>query len=187
LGLVLSLWAPRPADTSAFHRVCAAMAERFADPKDATTADHLARTRLLIADGLTEADTARLEKLGKRGRDSKPDNAARLETYGAALYRSGQVLHEAGQAPAAAAKYREALKQLEAAVKNNGKEGSVWQQCFLAMTHQRLGHASEARVWLDKAVGQIKHAKNPDWESRVEWHYLRQEAERTLGLLPSSW
>jgi hypothetical protein len=187
LGLLLSLWAPRPADTSAFRRVCAAMVERFADRNDATTREQLARTRLLIADELTEADTARLEQLGKIARDSQPDSAGALETYGAALYRSGQALHEAGQAAAAAAKYREAVGQLKAAVGNNGGKGTVWQHCFLAMAHHRLGHVAEAQAWLQKAAAQIEQAKEPGWESRVQWHYLHQEAARTLGTLPPSW
>jgi WD40 repeat protein/serine/threonine protein kinase len=180
-GLLLSLWPHGATETTVFRRACAEMAQRFPEPKDAPTRNHLARTRLLVAEGLTEADTARLEQLGKAARDSKPNSEGFLETYGAALYRSGQVQHAAGKMQAADAKFREALDQLDAAVQENRKGGSVWQQCFLAMAHHRLGNDKEARAWLTKAVRQIEAAKKLDWESRVEWHYLRQEAESTLG------
>ena len=180
LGLVLGLWPRGPADTSAFLRVCADMAERFPEPADARTGVYLAFPRLLVADGLTEADTARLDKLARTARDSEPDNSAYSGLYGAALYRSAQVLQGAGQSPAAA-KFREWLQQLDAAVKKNGKGGSVWQQCFLAMTHHRLGHVEEGRAWLTKAVRQFQAMVNPEWEVRVQWYSLRQETEITLG------
>jgi hypothetical protein len=180
-GQVLSLWPRGQDDASAFRRVCADMAVRFPAPTDAATADLLARTRLLIADGLTETDTTRLEKFARTARDSKPDSAAYLETYGAALYRSGELLDRAGQASAAAAKFRAAVEQLDAAVKEHNEGGSVWQQCFLSMAHQRLGHVQEGRNRLRDAVRKMKEAKHPPWESRVEWHLLRQEAEITLG------
>src|SRR5262249_1550511 len=153
------------------------MAEHFPAPSDAETADDLAWTRLLIADGLTEADTARLEKLAKTARGSKPGSEAYLEPYGAGLYPSGQPLPADGKAPAAAAKFREALEQLNAAVKENGKGGSVWQHCFLAMAYHRLGQVEQARDWLTKAVRQIEGAKNTGWEARLMSHSLREEAE----------
>jgi len=174
LRLVLGLSPLSQVDTAAFRHVYDEMAARFPAPTDAATADILAYTRLLVADGLTEADTARLEQLAKTALDSKPDSEAYLETYGAALYRAGQVLDRVGKKPADA-KFREAVEQLD------GKGGSVWQQCFLAMAHHRLGHVEEARAWLTKAVRQIEAAKNSGWEERVQWHFLRQEAETTLG------
>jgi tetratricopeptide (TPR) repeat protein len=181
LAILLTLWPRGQADTSAFQRVCSAMAERFPAPKLTSTAVNLAWTRLLVGDELTESDTARLEKLARFALDSNTEDQGYLETYGAAIYRCGQVLHGAGKPNAAGPLFRNALVFLEAAVKKQGKGGSVWQQCFLAMTHHRLGNVEEARAWLTKAVRQIEQAKSPGWESRVEWYYLREEAERTLG------
>jgi WD40 repeat protein/serine/threonine protein kinase len=181
LGLVLGLWPRGQTDTSAFRRVCAEMTERFPAPADAATADYLAWTRLLVADGLTEVDAARLERLAAKAQESMPDSAECLETYGAALYRVGQVLQATGQAPAAVAKFRDAVKQLDVAVKKEGNGGSIGQLCFVAMAHQRLGHVEEARAWVTKAVRLIEAAKNPGWESRLQWQVLRQEAEVTLS------
>jgi hypothetical protein len=177
LGLVLSLRGQ--ADTSAYRRVCADMAGRFPAPSDAGTSVYLVYTRLL-ADGWTEADMARLEPLGRIAREAKEDEATCRTIHGAALYRSGQLLERSGQASAAAAKFREAVEQLDAAMKKKGA-GSVLGVCFLAMAQHRLGHVEEARAWLKTAVGAIEAAKNPGWESRVTYHYLRQEAEMTLG------
>jgi hypothetical protein len=129
LGRALSLWPRGPDDTSAFRQVYAEMAERFPAPADAATADSVAWTRLLLADGLTEADTARLEQFSKTARDSKPDSDGYLETYGAALYRSGQLLDRAGNGPAAAAKFDQAIEQLDAAANKTGEASSVWQDC----------------------------------------------------------
>jgi tetratricopeptide (TPR) repeat protein len=164
---------------------------------------NLARTRLLVPDGLGEDGAERLEALGSLAVDRDPDSTDHLETYGAALYRAG--------------KYREAAEQLQAAVDNSDGQGSVWVQCFLAMTYYQLRdekeeplfsvgaaagplawahlhrtHEQSARDWLTKAVRQIENKENPDWkssngsdrkpdwESRVQWFYLRREAEATL-------
>jgi WD40 repeat protein/serine/threonine protein kinase len=163
---VIPLW-PRRADTRAFRRVCDEMAERFAEPKDAATADWLAWTRLLVGDGLDAAQKDRLEKLAKFAVDSAPDDRSFPEAYGAALYRAG--------------KFPQAVQHLKVKKEDNG--GSVWQQMFLAMAHHRLGNDQEARDWLTKAARQIeKNSKERHgWEDEVVWHYLREEAETTLG------
>jgi tetratricopeptide (TPR) repeat protein len=166
---VLPLWPHRPG-TTAFQSVCAEMARRFPDPKAACTADYLAWTRLLVGDGLDREQLARLEKLARFAVDSKPDNGYYRETYGAALYRAG--------------KFKEAIEQLNIAIKKYGEGGSVWQQMFLAMAHHRLNNRKEARDWLTRAVRQIeatRKARKPGRLQQVEWDYLRREAEATLG------
>jgi hypothetical protein len=73
---------------------------------------------------------------------------------------------------------------LKLAVGKQGEGGGrVWQQAFLAMAHHRLRDEKEARKWLTLAVRQIEkeREKEPGWETRVELHYLRAEAETTLG------
>jgi tetratricopeptide (TPR) repeat protein len=163
---LLPLWPRRP-DTKAFRRVCDEMTRRFPAPKDAGTADTVAWTRLLVGDGFDREQLARLEKLARFAVDSQPDSAVYRETYGAALYRAG--------------KFKDAVEQLKIAVE---KDGSVWQQTFLAMSHHLLGNRKEARDWLTRAVRQIEQKRQkekPGWLERVEWNYLRQEAEATLG------
>jgi tetratricopeptide (TPR) repeat protein len=161
---------PRGTDTEEFRRVCDEMAKRFPEPKDAETAYYLARTRLLVGDGLDATRRARLKELAKSAVDREPDNDAYRETYGAALYRAG--------------KFQQAVEQLKLAVGKQGEGGgSVWQQVFLAMAHHRLRDEKEARKWLTQAVRQIekKREKEPGWEMLIQWHYLRAEAETTLG------
>jgi hypothetical protein len=162
---VLPLW-PWGADTKAFRRTCDEMAKRFAEPEDAATADDLARTRLLVGDGLDAAQQAALVKLAKVAVDRKRDNWSYRETHGAALYRAGQ--------------YSQAIDELKIVPM---KSGWVWQPAFLAMAHHRLGEDEEARVWLTQAVRQIEQGEKnrPGFEARIMWHYLRQEAEATLG------
>ena len=60
---------------------------------------------------------------------------------------------------------------------------------FLAMTHHRLGHAEEARQWLEKAVnwtkketeGKIEGAAPLSWNRRLTLEILRREAEQLIG------
>jgi serine/threonine protein kinase len=158
--------------TVEFRRVCDEMAARFPDPNEPATADSIAYTRLLIADGLANdpVSQARLENLARFAVDQDPRSADYRETYGAALYRAG--------------KFREAVAQLNIAIEKAEKSASVWQKLFLAMAHCRLGNQPESRDWLMRAVRQIEAAEkagNPGWEKRLQWHLLRAEAEATLG------
>ena len=50
-----------------------------------------------------------------------------------------------------AGRHEEAVRRLHETLKMEGREGSVTDWLFLAMAHQRLGHAAEARRWLDQA------------------------------------
>ena len=127
--------------------------------------------QLLIAHGLDAERTdpacgtnqaRRRQRTRKRG---LPPNVRRH-----ALYRAGQ--------------FAESVKELDLAVKKTGRVGNGWEQMFLAMAHHRLGQDKEARDWLTKAVRQIEASEKENaygFEQRVEWHYLRQEAETTLG------
>jgi hypothetical protein len=58
---------------------------------------------------------------------------------------------------------------------------------FLALTHERLGHAEQARQWLDKAVREIEpppaeRAKDPapTWNRKLTLQLLRGEAEALI-------
>ena len=71
-----------------------------------------------------------------------------------------------------------------------GGEALDW--IFLAMAHHRLGHAEEARKWLDKTVASIDRSAqdppdgtSPDsriyWKTRLYYRVLRHEAEDLIG------
>src|SRR5262249_5266978 len=87
--------------------------------------------------------------------------------------------------------FEEAIPFLEAAGKVHGSGGNAHNWFFLAMAHHRLGHADEARRWLEKAVGwiepatqgQIKDPRNPiplPWNDRANMGRLRREAEALI-------
>jgi hypothetical protein len=167
---------PRPRrDVSEFLRICTEMEHDFGATRDATTADAVAWTRLLVPDGLDREEAGRLVDLSRRGMEAQPESADYLETHGAALYRAGR--------------FREAVEQLEKAVAKNGEGGSPWQQLFLAMAHHRLGEEDEARRCLERANRQIEEKMNPkekatprpSWEQRLQWGLLRAEAEEVLA------
>ncbi len=63
---------------------------------------------------------------------------------------------------------------------------------FLAMTQQRLGHAEEAKQWLDKAVAWTdkilaeadQGTADLSWNRRLTLKLLRDEATALLGAIP---
>jgi WD40 repeat protein len=98
----------------------------------------------------------------------EPGNSEYLERLGVALYRDGQ--------------FAEAVERLDEAVTKHGQAGTVEAQLYLAMAHQRLGHADDARTWLNRAVARIEQTKGPRPQDKDRWQALRKEAE---GLLKS--
>ena len=48
-------------------------------------------------------------------------------------------------------RYPESLERLQQAQKAHGKNEDAWDWLYLALVHHRLGHAGEARQWLEKA------------------------------------
>ncbi len=102
-------------------------------------------------------------------------------TLGVALYRAGR--------------YQESLDRLELAMKLAG-EGKFTYWIALAMTHHRLGHAAEARRWLDRSLAWIE-ASTPDrpqdpslgypipWDVWMEAQLLRYEAEALIRGSPA--
>jgi tetratricopeptide (TPR) repeat protein len=96
----------------------------------------------------------------------------------AALYRAGR--------------YEDALRRLNEAQTGHGREIGPWNWLFLAMTHHRLGHADEAKKWLEKATQSMDSAEHEDptklsvtprlgWDERVRLQFLRREVEALLA------
>ena len=90
-----------------------------------------------------------------------------LNTLGVALYRAGQ--------------YAEAIPVLERSCSESHGEGAAFDLFFLAMAHQKLGHASQARACFDRAVRWWSEQKNlPSlWVSDLV--VFRAEAEAVLA------
>ena len=109
------------------------------------------------------------------------DNAA---IEGGALSNTvGAVLHRAGL-------WQEAVERLNEAVQLDVKGGQPEDWLFLAMAHHRLGDAAAARQWLARAIQALDtfympgeatdSAQVPSWNQRLEWQFLRGEAESLL-------
>jgi tetratricopeptide (TPR) repeat protein len=114
-------------------------------------------TATLVPDSGIDPPT--LVDLAARAVATDPASAFYHETYGPALYRAG--------------KYKEAVEQLEEAVRLRGGDGSNWQNLFLAMAYHRLGQAAKSREHFDRA----RLDEKASWEEYLLYRRLRQEAE----------
>jgi serine/threonine protein kinase/WD40 repeat protein len=165
-------------DTAGYRQACSRMLDRFGDTREGAIADIVAWTCVLAADAVPDA--SRPLRLAERAGASDPGTNASLRTLGAALYR--------------ACRFAEAVKRLDEATAVY-KRGGDWRQpiaytwLFLAMAHHRLGHALEARRWLDQAVQEIdrptsqnaKNAARNPWNRRLTLQLLRREAEALVN------
>jgi tetratricopeptide (TPR) repeat protein len=108
-----------------------------------------------------------------------------LTTLGAALYRAGRFLEAVQQLREAQTVYKPADEE---------RQSIAYNWLFLAMAHQRLGHAEEAKSWLAKAIELIDRTmrsaakEQPDvppasasaplpWNRKLTLQLLRAEAE----------
>jgi WD40 repeat protein/tetratricopeptide (TPR) repeat protein len=151
----------RAGDGAGYRQVCAAVLQPGKPLSDTGTAVWIC---CLGPDGVT--DWAPVRRVAERLVQEDPA-AGRLTILGALLYRAGQ--------------YDEALRRLTQAVAKGGQGGSVWDRLFLAMAHQRLGHAEEAQKWLKQAVA----ATSRSWPDPQEVQLLRREAEELLKRPPA--
>ncbi|MCI0461972.1 MAG: protein kinase, partial [Gemmataceae bacterium] len=116
--------------TDDYRHTCADLLRRFGQTKDMAVARTVGRTCLLAPDALEDPNI--LVQLAERFAAGKEANAAALGMLGAAFYRAGR--------------FKDAEQKLPSA----GGAASDW--LFLAMVHHHLGHAEEAKKWLDKAL-----------------------------------
>jgi serine/threonine protein kinase/WD40 repeat protein/tetratricopeptide (TPR) repeat protein len=136
-----------------------------------------ARIAALAEKAITESD---------KGQGYVNEDHWHVNQLGAALYRTGR--------------FEEAVKRLTEATKLNPhpyRSNMLPTWFFLAMANHRLGHAEEARRWLDKAVQGTDEAlkppaelpgnsRNPDgviapnWSRKLTLLLLRREAEELI-------
>jgi serine/threonine protein kinase/Flp pilus assembly protein TadD len=166
-------------DADGYRRHCANLfgkLGKLGDTKQPRTAFLVARTCSLAPDA--GPDPAALVRLAERAAQAQPA-AHHLHALGLAHYRAGE--------------YDKAVEQLHKSMRGNWRANAAnW--LVLAMAHQRLGHADEARTWYDKAVrwmdGPGPEAPRDAGDSLRSLHphdslaclVLRREAETLLGL-----
>jgi serine/threonine protein kinase/Flp pilus assembly protein TadD len=174
----------RHANHDGYRNICADMLQRFRKADDPTSVHLLAWTCVLAPEAV--ADTAQPVQLAEKAVANEPKNLQYLCTLGAALYRAGR--------------FEEAVKRLTAASAlqaNERQTAMAYTWFFLAMAHHRLGHADEARRWLDKATQATEEALKPPaeppekpvdapipilpaWNRKLTLHLLRREVAELI-------
>jgi WD40 repeat protein/tetratricopeptide (TPR) repeat protein len=158
-------------DREGYSKLCARELART--PEDST---YFPLVRACVLNPNAVSNPERVVRLAERSLDSAPKDPSRVVDLGAALYRAGKF---------------EAAVQRFADLKSQDY-GGVKGWLFLAMIHHRLGHAEEARKWLDKAVQGIDQREAAEqrpgfdarnklyWRDRLEQQILRREAETLI-------
>jgi eukaryotic-like serine/threonine-protein kinase len=125
----------------------------------------------LGTDGSSDpAETIRLAEKALAGLSG--EEASLAQRYlGAALYRAGHYAH--------------AVVRLEANCQRGAPGGRPWDWAFLAMAHAYLGHAVEARHWLDRMRAPRPSAGPLRVLDELEAGLLRREAEAVVLLDPA--
>jgi serine/threonine protein kinase/tetratricopeptide (TPR) repeat protein len=152
-------------DQKRFRRDCEWLLERYGETQDPDWAGFLAWHCKLIPDAVPEP--AHLVGLAEKAAARHPNSYFHLSNLGGALYRAGR--------------YQEAIQRLEEASKAAGGNDDVFGWIWLAMAHRRLGQASEAQRWFERALRwmvQPAH-KTPNilWSMELELQILCREAE----------
>ncbi len=172
-------------DLDGYRKICAEIIERFLKT-DAPVDDGIftAWTCLLTPDA--GADPAQMVRVAEKALAKWPQGQWQVSQLGTALYRAGR--------------YEDAVKRLtEASALNADPYTSniCYTWFFLAMAHHRLGHADEARHWLDKATQAMDEALKvpaeppgvpvgptgtipPNWNRKLTLQLFRREAEEQI-------
>jgi tetratricopeptide (TPR) repeat protein len=184
-------------DIDSYRKACTRLLGDFGQSKDVNMVNAVAWTCIVAPEAVDDREAVvRCAQAVAKTASKHSDKHPSLQTLGAATYRAGRFqeaighLNDALKAlteqgylliisdPKAAGGVSSRLAQ--------GDDAQDW--LFLAMAHHRLGHAEEARKWLDKAVAAIKQATQArpedvppyarlDWQTRIAYQVLRREAE----------
>jgi serine/threonine protein kinase/Flp pilus assembly protein TadD len=174
----------RDGDRDGYRKVCSDMLGRFGKASAPASLNLLAWTCVLAPGAVAEA--AQLVPLAEKAVARAPMKHAYHCTLGTVLYRAGR--------------FDAAARQLtEASVlkpdPNESSPAYTW--FFLALAHQRLGHAAEARQWLGKGIQAMDEelkqspgatgesvprtgAVPPPWNRELTLRLLRHEAETQI-------
>jgi WD40 repeat protein/tetratricopeptide (TPR) repeat protein len=179
-------------DLSGFRKICGRLLEAGGPSPIPDTALWAAWTGALLPD--TGVAPARLVQLAERAAAPLPRNRDSLLVRGAVLYRAGKWEEAIGPLEAAVTAPQGARAPPPRSVRWNPEafDDTGYELLFLAMAHQRLGHAEEACRWLDRAARWMERAPLPktkeggdnplySWNQRLPHEVLRREAEALLS------
>jgi tetratricopeptide (TPR) repeat protein len=163
-------------DHRRYRESCQTMLDALATTNDPATADLIAWSCSLAPNAVNNYDSP--IALAVKAVETEPESNQFVITLGAILHRAGR--------------YQEALDKLteldrrlsEPNAKANSSRAYTWY--FLAMTHQALGNAEEAKRWLKQANESTEKAlvnteAPPPWNRRLTLELLRNEANGLIG------
>jgi serine/threonine protein kinase/tetratricopeptide (TPR) repeat protein len=159
-------------DRTGYRSGCAAMLQQLGQTDKPGVAYWIAWASVLTPDAVEDLD--RPVQLAESALRSAPKKDQYTNTLGAALYRAGRFA-EAIQT------LQEANTAWESTKATSSCPAYTW--FFLAMAHHQLGHAQEARQWLDKGIGWVDQETRNNalpWNRRLTLQLLRREAEAVL-------
>jgi Flp pilus assembly protein TadD len=159
-------------DQEGYRDTCANLLDRFAGTEDPIIAMVVAFTCALAPNAVK--DTARLVALAEKAVAGRAGDRVAHYTLGAALYRAGR--------------FDAAVRRLNEAPAASGEEDAA-ALLLLSMAHSRLGHAEEARQWLEQGVRRMEQIMQPGpggagglpWWQRLMLQLTRREAEALVG------
>jgi len=163
-------------DTAAYRRSCADLLLRYGKTENPQLANEIAWMCGLVPDAT--ADLPGVVRLAERAILLGHTNADYFATFGAVLYRSGR--------------HRDAVLQLNNAIKERGTDGLTTDWLLLAMAHHQMGQKEQSARWLDKATSWLnlppESKTSPEthlsWEQQLEIKVLFDEANKLIGGLP---
>jgi len=175
-------------DVPGYRKACRRLLEESGPNPSPDTALWLAWACVLVPDA--GVDPARLVQLAERAAVVAPKNRDALLVRGAALYRGGRWQEALGPLTATVAAPQGPRAPAQGVGRSSPEafDDTGYDLLFLAMAHQRLGHAEEARRWLARGVRWMEQAPLPKteqggdnplygWNRRLAHEALRREAE----------
>jgi tetratricopeptide (TPR) repeat protein len=153
-------------------KACRDMLQRFGLAANADASYWMVWTCALAPDAVTDRQT--VVQMAEKAVAANPKHCDLLQHLGAVLYRAGRFEAAAKRLTEAEAAFPET---------QNPRSSIVYNWLFQGMTQHRLGHAAEARRYLDKAVKEIDQPSTKAavaWNRRLTLQLLRQEAQELL-------
>jgi Flp pilus assembly protein TadD len=149
----------RDGNQASYREICSDMLQRFGERA----------TWTCTLTSNSGADRDQIVNLAEKALAKSSRDHWHVTQLGAAQYRAGR--------------FEDAVKRLTEATElscHPYRTNMLHTWYFLAMAHHRLGHADEARRWLEKAVQETKDALQPPAETAGK-------SKKSYGVIPPNW